>query len=47
MQDFVNCITFFKYLDRKYSRFARYRGNTIDERDNIGEGCDANTELTD
>ena len=35
------------YLDRKYSRFARYRGNMIDERDNIGEGCDANTELTD
>ena len=25
------------YLDRKYSRFARYHGNMIDERDNIGE----------
>ena len=35
------------YLDRKYSRFARYHGNMIDERDNIGELCDGNTELTD
>lgn len=35
------------YLDRKYSRFARYHGNMIDERDNIGEDCDVNTELTD
>lgn len=35
------------YLDRKYSRFARYHSNMIDERDNIGELCDENTELTD
>lgn len=35
------------YLDRKYSRFARCHGNMIDERDNIGELCDGNTELTD
>lgn len=35
------------YLDRKYSRFARYHGNMIDERDNIGRLCDGNTELTD
>lgn len=35
------------YLDRKYSRFARYHSNVINERDNIGELCDENTELTD
>lgn len=34
------------YLERKYSRFARYHSNVIDERDEIGESCDANTELT-
>ena len=34
------------YLERKYSRFARYHSNMIDERDEIGESCDANTELT-
>lgn len=45
---------FFKYLyeeskihlDRKYLRFARYHSNVINERDNIGEDCDVNTELT-
>lgn len=34
------------YLDRKYSRFARYHSNMIDERGENGEGCDANTVLT-
>lgn len=34
------------YLDRKYLRFARYHSNVINERDNIGEDCDVNTELT-
>ena len=34
------------YLERKYSRFARYHSNVIDVRDEIGESCDANTELT-
>ena len=26
--------------------FAHYHSNMIDARDEIGEGCDANTELT-
>lgn len=34
------------YLERKYTRFARYHSNMIDERDEIGESCDANPELT-
>lgn len=34
------------YLERKYARFARYHSNMIDERDEIGESCDANPELT-
>lgn len=34
------------YLDRKYSRFARYHSNMIEERDENGESCDANTVLT-
>ena len=45
---------FFKYLyenskihlDRKYSRFARYHSNMVDERGENGEGCDANTVIT-
>jgi len=34
------------YLNRKYERFAHYKSNLIDARDNIGESCDANTEIT-
>ena len=34
------------YLNRKYNRFARYISNNINEESKIGEGCDANTELT-
>ena len=34
------------YLNRKYNRFARYISNNINEGSKIGEGCDANTELT-
>jgi len=34
------------YLERKYNRFARYISNNINEGSKIGEGCDANTELT-
>lgn len=30
----------------KILQFAHYHSNMINERDNIGEGCDANTELT-
>lgn len=29
-----------------YFKFAHYHSNMIDERDEIGESCDANTELT-
>lgn len=44
----VRCeIRYGKKLNKKYSRFAHYHGNMIDERDNIGELCDENTELTD
>ena len=34
------------YLDRKYSRFAHYNSNIIVARGENGEGCDANTVLT-
>ena len=34
------------YLERKYNRFAHYISNNINAGSKIGEGCDANTELT-
>lgn len=46
----VNNLSIFVYLDRKYERYKRF-AVPIEKslellEDNIGEGCDANTEIT-